>query len=102
MSTWRPSFTCDSLSTLIAWMSTCLLAGGASMLFSDQTRWIWMWWGCFGLIAALGLDIAARRRVLKRHDEILQAVQDRFEKEIGGVEQREKFNRRQGDPRDVR
>ncbi|BBO33394.1 hypothetical protein [Lacipirellula parvula] len=99
MSIRSPLLTYDSFATLIAWISTCLLAAGLSMLFSDHTRWVWTWWGCFGLTAALGLDVAARMRAHKRHEEIAQAVQDRFERELGGAEQGVKYNRRSGDPR---
>ena len=99
MSSRSALLTYDSFATIIAWISTCLLAGGLSMLFSEHTRWVWTWWGCFGLTAALGLDIAARVRAHKRHEEIAQAMQDRFEKELGGADQRVRHNRRQGDAR---
>jgi hypothetical protein len=71
----------NSLATVIAWISSCLLAGGASMLFSDEVRTLWAWWGCFGLCAAVGLDIAARVRESLRNQQMAKAVLERFEKE---------------------
>jgi hypothetical protein len=59
-----------SLTTKIAWISTCLLAGGASTLFNESVRIAWMIWGCFGLSAAVGLDVVARARDRARMDEL--------------------------------
>lgn len=47
----------NSLATSIAWVSTCLLAGGAGTLLSESARTMSMLWGCFGLVAAVGLDV---------------------------------------------
>lgn len=78
-------FTHDSLATIIAWLSTCLLAGGMSMLFSEHTRWVWLGWGSFGLASALGLDVAARMRLRKQNEQIERAVENRFARDFGGV-----------------
>jgi hypothetical protein len=71
-----------SLATLIAWISTCLLASGISMLFSDSIRTLWMWWGCFGLVAAVGLEATARIKERRREQRVDKSVQKRFEREL--------------------
>lgn len=72
----------NSLATIIAWVSTCLLAGGVSTLFSESARTMWMSWGCFGLVAAVGLDVAARVRERMRMDELNLIANRRFERDI--------------------
>jgi PilZ domain len=75
-------FTHNSLSTLIAWVSTCLLAAGVSTLFSESSRTLWLTWGCFGLASAAGLDIAARVRERMRSAELSRVANERFEREL--------------------
>jgi hypothetical protein len=75
----------NSLATLIAWLSTCLLASGASMLFSDQLRSLWMVWGCFGLAAALGLEAVARVAENRRIRQFDKTIQKRFDRELQSV-----------------
>jgi hypothetical protein len=72
----------NSLATLIAWVSTCLLAGGIGTLLNESARTMWMIWGCFGLIAAIGLDIAVRAREWTRMDELELIATSRFERDI--------------------
>ncbi len=72
----------NSLATIIGWVSTSLLAGGASTLFSESVRTMWMSWGCFGIAAALGLDITARARERKRLDEMKVIANRRFERDM--------------------
>lgn len=79
----------NSLSTLIAWVSSCLLAGGVSTMFSDDTRMIWMNWGYFGLVSAVGLDITARVRERLRIEQLNRVAATRFDKEVN-VEQETK------------
>ncbi len=73
----------NSLATIIAWLSTCLLAGGVSTLFNDNSRVLWLFSGCFGLAAAVGLDIAARSRERKRSDDLRLIAASRIERDIG-------------------
>ncbi len=79
----------NSLSTTIAWVSSCLLAGGVSTLFNENTRMLWMLWGCFGLASAVGLDFAARVRERMRMDELNRVATRRFERDMK-VESEEK------------
>jgi hypothetical protein len=72
----------SSLATSIAWLSTCLLAGGVSTLLSDATRNLWMLWGCFGLTAAVGLEAAAYIREQIRTQKANRMVQERFKREL--------------------
>ena len=72
----------NSLATMIAWVSTCLLAAGISTLFSDSTRQMWMMWGSFGLAAAVGLDVVARFREHLRTEELKRIVTNRYEREL--------------------
>ncbi len=60
----------DNPATLIAWVSTCLLAGGAGTLLSENASVVWMTFGSFGLAAAVGLDIAARVRQWRVSDDL--------------------------------
>jgi hypothetical protein len=79
---WIMRLTHNSLATMIAWVSTCLLAGGVSTLFNDSTRGLWMIWGCFGLAAALGLDVVARVRERMRMVELNQIAISRFDRDM--------------------
>lgn len=72
----------NSMATLIAWFSTCLMASGASMLFSDQVRTIWMISGCFGLAAAVAFEAIERGRERRRIHESDRTVQKRFDREL--------------------
>jgi hypothetical protein len=66
----------NSLATTIAWVSTCLLAGGAGTMFDESARSMWSIWGSFGLAAALGFDIVSRARE-RRHSSKLACVANR-------------------------
>lgn len=72
----------NSLATVIAWVSTCLLACGVSTLFSDSTRIIWMTWGGFGLASAVGLDVSARVREKVRLEELRRISTKRIDREF--------------------
>jgi hypothetical protein len=72
----------NSLATIIAWLSTCLLAGGVSTLFNDSSRILWLVSGSMGLAAAVGLDIAARGRERTRMDELNLVATSRFERDM--------------------
>jgi hypothetical protein len=74
--------TLGSITTKIAWMSTCLLTGGASTLFSENVRDVWLLWGCFGLAASVGLDVVARARDRVRMDGLKQIATRRFDREM--------------------
>jgi hypothetical protein len=72
----------NSLATMIAWVSTCLLAGWASTLFSESARTTWMTWGSFGLAAAVGLDFTARIRERIRIEGLKVTANKRFDRDI--------------------
>jgi len=82
----------NSLATMIAWVSTCLLAGGVSTLFSDNARTLWMTWGSFGLAAAVGLDIAARVRLRRRTDRLNLKATKRFERDMNYANEENEAN----------
>jgi hypothetical protein len=75
-------FSHNSLATIISWVSTCLLAGGLSTMFSESSRMIWMSWGSFGLAAAVGLDVTARVRERKRLDGMKLVANRRFDRDM--------------------
>ena len=79
----------NSLATMIAWVSSCLLAGGISTMFSESTRMLWMIWGSFGLASAVGLDVAARFRERIRIEGLNRIAANRFERDMK-VESEEK------------
>jgi hypothetical protein len=79
---WLMRLTNNSLATMIAWVSTCLLAGGVSTLFSESTRTAWMIWGSFGLAAALGLDVVARVRERMRIEQLSHVATHRFARDM--------------------
>jgi hypothetical protein len=81
----QPKHIHNSLATLIAWLSTCLLAGGISMMFSAGMRTLWIWWGCFGLVAAVGLEAAERLREHRRIQRFNRNVKIRCERELQSV-----------------
>jgi hypothetical protein len=72
----------NSLSTMIAWVSTCLLSAGASTLFDESVQAVWLPWGCFGLAAAVGLDFAARVRERREMEELKITAAKRLERGI--------------------
>jgi len=72
----------NSLATIIGWVSTCLLAGGASAMFNDSSRIMWMNWGCFGITAAIGLDVTARVRERRRSDELKLTANKRYDRDM--------------------
>jgi len=49
-----------SLPTYIAWLSTCLLSASAGHLIGDFMELTWFLLGTFGMIAAVGLQMASR------------------------------------------
>jgi hypothetical protein len=71
-----------SLPTLIAWLSTCLLASGIGMTFTEDLRSLWMHWGCLGLAAAAGLEATARIREQRRARKVAKAAQKRCDREL--------------------
>jgi hypothetical protein len=71
-----------TLPTLIAWLSTCLLASGIGMTFTEDLRSLWMHWGCLGLAAAAGLEATARVREQRRARKVARTAQKRFDREL--------------------
>jgi hypothetical protein len=56
----------ESLRGLIAWLSLCLLAAAWGPNLPAESRAIWGNVGTFGLVAAVGLSLAARVRAVRR------------------------------------
>ena len=75
-------YTHNSLATIISWVSSCLLAGGLSTLFSESSRMIWISWGSFGLVAAVGLDATVRVRERKRMDGLKLIANRRYDRDM--------------------
>jgi len=75
-----------SLSAYIAWLSTCLLAAAAGHLIDDYTRTTWLLMGAFGLVAAVGLQIASRTFVSRQNQKLQRANQRRIERQLGHIE----------------
>ena len=71
----------NSLATTIAWISTCLLAGGAGTMFDEGARTTWSIWGVFGLAAALGFDIVSRAREHRHNSELACVANRRLERD---------------------
>jgi len=72
-----------SLSTYIAWLSTCLLAAAAGHLIDDLTRTTWLLLGTFGLVAAVGLQVASRTFEARQSEKLQRTAQRRMERQIG-------------------
>jgi hypothetical protein len=49
-----------SLPADIAWLSTCILSASGGHLIDEVMDTTWFLFGAFGLIAAVGLEIASR------------------------------------------
>jgi hypothetical protein len=75
-----------SLSAYIAWLSTCLLAAAAGHLIDDFTRTSWFLLGAFGLVAAVGLQIASRSFESRQNQRLQRANQRRIERQLGHAE----------------
>jgi hypothetical protein len=71
-----------SLVALIAWLSTCLLAGGLGTMIDPSTHVLWLRAGCFGLVAAVGLDAAARMRARRQRVKHFRALQRRCDRSL--------------------
>ena len=72
----------NSLATVISWVSSCLLAGGLSTVFTESARSMWMAWGSFGLVAAVGLDVTARVREKMHADAMYLVTNRRYERDM--------------------
>lgn len=71
-----------SVSTLMAWFSACLLAAGIGAEFgSSGVKSLWMQAGCFGLVAAVGLESANRLRTQRRMHDYRSLLRTRWDKE---------------------
>jgi membrane protein implicated in regulation of membrane protease activity len=75
-----------SLSAYIAWISTCLLAAAAGHLIDDFTRVTWILLGAFGLVAAVGLQVASRTFASRQNQKLQRANQRRIERQLGHTE----------------
>ncbi len=71
----------ESIPTLIAWLSTCLLAAGMGM--ADRfTHVLWLQAGSFGLVAAVGLDVSARMRWRRQRQKHWRTVEKRWDRSL--------------------
>jgi hypothetical protein len=72
----------ESFPTLIAWLSTCLLAAGMGMMADHFTHVLWLQAGSFGLVAAVGLDATARMRWRRQRQKHWRAVEQRWDRRL--------------------
>ncbi len=75
----------ETLPTLIAWLSTCLMAAGLGTMIDPRTHNLWVQAGCFGLVAAVGLDVAARMRGRRKRMRQWRDAQRRCERSLAQV-----------------
>src|SRR5438105_130277 len=61
----------QSINSLIAWLSVCLLAAAWGPTLGRDRQIVWTYFGLFGLVAAVGLDTLSRTRRVRR-ERILQ------------------------------
>lgn len=54
------------------------------MIFTESTCVLWMWWGCFGLASAVGLEAAARYRLIQQSNRTAKAIETRLSNELRG------------------
>lgn len=71
-----------SVSTLIAWLSVCMLAAAWGSSLGPDWALSWMEWGAFGLVAAVGLNISERVRAMQRQNAEKRAALDRLESRL--------------------
>ncbi|HEX4144979.1 MAG TPA: hypothetical protein VHY91_15850 [Pirellulales bacterium] len=67
---------------LIAWLSTGLLTGGLGSMMDPSTQILWLRAGCFGLVAAVGLDVSARIRAKQKRIRHFRALQRRCDRSL--------------------
>jgi hypothetical protein len=72
----------ESLVALIAWLSTCLLAAGLGTMMDASTHILWLRAGCFGLVAAVGLDVSARLRARHKRMQRFRALKHRCDRSL--------------------
>ncbi len=72
----------ESITPLIAWLSTCLMAAGLGPLLDTHTHLLWLRGGCFGLVAAAGLEGAVRTRIRREQRRYQRALQNRCERTL--------------------
>ena len=66
----------SSWPSLVAWLSLCILAAAWGRLLPPMARFAFLNMGSFGIVAAVGLELAARSRVNR-----CQALQESFAQE---------------------
>jgi hypothetical protein len=71
-----------SLVTLIAWLSTCMLASGLGMMADPTMHSLWLRMGAFGLVAAAGLEGAARTRARRARIKCERKLTKRCERNL--------------------
>ena len=77
-----------SMSSLIAWMSLCLLSAAWGPLIPMTLRTVWGYWGLFGLAAGVALGALERRRLLQREREwvfLRRSAEERLDKFVPHV-----------------
>ena len=83
-----------SIVALIAWLSTGLLTAGLGTMTDPSTQNLWLRAGCFGLVAAVGLDVAARMRAPPARAKSFRALKRRCERSSGIVCRRTGYQHR--------
>lgn len=73
----------QSITALIAWLSTCLLAGGLGTNIDPSTHLLWLRAGSFGLVAAVGLDVTSRLQLRRKRMKQWRILQRRCDYSLG-------------------
>ena len=78
-----------SVSSLIAWLSVCMLAAAWGAMLGPGWTTSWKLWGAFGLAAAVGLNVADRLHQANRRRREEDAAMQRLERRLSTVREEE-------------
>jgi hypothetical protein len=74
-----------SVRSLAAWLSLCLLSASWGARLDPFLRDVWAQVGCYGLIAAVGLDLAERTRSVLKRKVLPATTRQRTERALADV-----------------
>ena len=74
-----------SVRSLTAWLSLCLLSASWGARLDPFLRDVWAQVGCYGLIAAVGLDLAERTRSVLKRKVLPATTRQRMERALADV-----------------
>jgi hypothetical protein len=83
----RDSSQGTSLPSLIAWLSVCLISAAWSNLIDLQWQRLWMEWGSFGSVAAVGLDKRRKAEIQPLANESEQTTAARVEDRLSVIDE---------------